>query len=57
MAKTLWGGFCDDKLDMRDIDDHFGGQNTHAAPSIFTSRKEARRQYEDVRKIKITPVR
>jgi hypothetical protein len=48
-----WGGFVDDKLNIRKVNDGFGGENFRSCPAVFTSRKEARRQYNDVRKLKI----
>jgi len=57
----LWGGFCDGKLDLRDMDTGFGGfgsgDGRRTIPAIFTSRKAARQEYEDVRPIKIMELR
>jgi hypothetical protein len=53
VAKMLWGGFCDDRLDLIRINDGFGGENIRFIPAVFNSRKEARRQYADVRKIEL----
>lgn len=49
----LYGGFCEGKLDWREIDDGWGGGHHRMAPALFKSRKEARVQYEDVRPIEI----
>jgi hypothetical protein len=53
MKIPMWGGFVDGKIDRGNIDDHWGGQNERPAPAIFTSCKEARRQYQDVRPVTI----
>lgn len=53
-TRTMWGGFCGGSLDMRWMDDRWGGRNERAAPALFTSRKAARVQYEDVRKVDLT---
>jgi hypothetical protein len=57
LPKRLWGGFCDNKLDIREMDTGFGGfgsgDGMRRLPAIFTSRKEARKEYEDVRPIEI----
>lgn len=57
MAKKYWGGFCDGELDIREMDTGFcgfgNGEGMCRMPAIFTSRKEARREYEDVRPIDI----
>lgn len=51
----MWGGFTDDKLDVRKTDSGFGGwgNNFPEQPAIFMSRKDARREYEDVRPLRI----
>ena len=56
----MWGGFVDDKLDVRVTSVGFGGWEsleTHWAPAVFKSRAEARRQYQDVRRVEIREVR
>lgn len=57
-APRMWGGFCDGKLDIRDMDTGWGGfgsgDGMRKIPAIFTSRKAARREYEDVRPVIIT---
>lgn len=53
--KQMWGGFCDGKLDMREIDDYWGGSNIRISPALFTSRKKAMAQYKDVRRIELKP--
>lgn len=57
--KTLWGGFIDGNLDVREIDTGWGGwgQGFIRMPMVFTTRAEARRQYEDVRKVEVKPER
>lgn len=47
----LWGGFIEGKLDIQWIDDGFGGENRRWVPALFLTNKEARQQYEDVRKV------
>jgi len=51
--RKLWGGFVNDKLDIRDVDTGWGGwgESRERMPAIFTSRAAARRQYEDVRPV------
>jgi hypothetical protein len=60
MKKKLWGGFCDGKLDILDVDTGWGGfgkgPKSHM-PAIFTSRKAAREKYEDVRAIEAREIR
>jgi len=51
--QRLWGGFSGGKLHKRDIDDYWGGQNKRPAFALFTSYKEARKQYQDVRSVRI----
>jgi hypothetical protein len=50
----LWGGFVEGRLDKQHIDDGFGGSHIRYAPALFSSRREARQQYQDVRKIGLT---
>jgi hypothetical protein len=56
-AKKLWGGFSDGKLDIREMDTGWGGfgsgDGMRRIPAIFTSRKAAREEYQDVRPIEI----
>lgn len=54
----MWGGFTDNKLDFRIVDDGWGGwgQRRRTMPALFTNRREARRQYEDVRRIELEEV-
>ncbi len=47
-SKRLYGGFIDDKLATCVVNDSYG---THLAPAIFTFRKNAKEQYQDVRRI------
>lgn len=55
----LWGGFVADKLHYRDIDTGWGGfgsgDGLRRMPAIFTSRKAAREEYQDVRPIEVIP--
>jgi hypothetical protein len=51
----FWAGFGDGKLMVELADNGFGGwgKNFHRAPTLFTSREEARRQFDDVRKVEV----
>ena len=51
-----WGGYCDGRLDMREMDDKWCGSNERMVPAIFRNRKEAQTQYQDVRRIEIQQV-
>lgn len=53
VGKTLWGGFVDERLHFDEIDDGFGGSNKRLSPALFLTKKEALKQYQDVRKVKI----
>jgi hypothetical protein len=57
--KIFWAGICDNKIDIRLVDNGFGGwgQSTIKAPMLFTSRKQARLEYERVCKVKVSPAR
>ena len=48
-----WGGFTEGRLHLESMDDHFGGRNERHVPALFLTRKEARKQFEDVRKVEI----
>lgn len=54
--RIAWGGFVDGKLHAVLIDSGFGGfgQQKHPALAVFLTRTEARKQYQDVRKIEIS---
>ena len=51
----FWAGIVNEKVDIRGVDNGFGGfgEAKHRAPALFTSRKEARRQYKEVRKVEV----
>lgn len=51
-----WAGFTDGKLLFYTVDDCFGGSNYHESPAIFKTRKEAKAQFEDVRRVEIKEV-
>lgn len=57
-SPRLWGGFCDGRLDVREMDTGWGGfgsgDGMRRIPAIFTSMKAARQEYEDVRPISLT---
>lgn len=55
--KIYYAGFVGGCLATLLLDDQFGGKNLRLAPAIFLTRKEARAQYQDVRKILICDVR
>ena len=46
-----WGGFCDNCLMHDEIDDGFGGSNIRLSPMLFDTKKEAKLQFQDVRKV------
>jgi len=50
-----WGGFVDGKLNKRLVSNDRGGLVSSFA--VFYNRREARRQYEDVRRIEIREVK
>jgi hypothetical protein len=47
----MWGGFIEGKLDFRQMDDEWGGENYRWVPALFVTQKEARQQYESVREV------
>lgn len=49
--KYYWGGFVSGKLHHTKIDDAFGTKNIRLSPMLFILKKDALRQYEDVRKV------
>ena len=49
-----WGAFSDGALLWHEIDDGWRGKNRRLAPAIFKTRREAREQFSDVRKVRIT---
>lgn len=56
MAKIqmhFWAGFVDGHLDMLRVDDGFGGygKTIRLSPALFRTRRQARAQYMDVRKV------
>jgi hypothetical protein len=50
-----WAGFVNGRLQVDTIDDGWGGKNMRRTPALFTSRREARRQFHDVRRVEIKP--
>ena len=59
----FWAGFVDGVLDTREIDTGWGGFGGEInkvgrtrAPMLFTSRKDARNRYSDVRKVEVRVV-
>lgn len=56
--RQLWGGFVNGKLDhLRGMDTGWGGfgsgDGNRIIPAIFTSRKAAREEYQDVRPVEV----
>ncbi len=54
--KTFWAGITDGKIAISDVDSGwggFGGDSFAPMPMLFTSRKEARRRYQKVVKVRI----
>lgn len=56
-SRQLWGGYVDNRLDIREVDTGWGGfgsgDGMRRMPAIFTSRKAAREEYMDVRPVKL----
>jgi hypothetical protein len=56
-TKTIkaWGGFSEGKLHKILIDSGWGGfgQNENPSLAVFLTRAEAKKQYQDVRRIEI----
>lgn len=51
----FWAGLYNGHIDTRETDNGFGGwgESKHRAPALFTSREEARKHYQDVRKVEV----
>lgn len=60
-TNKLWGGFSDGKLDIREMDTGWGGfgsgDGMRVIPAIFTTKRAARQEYEDVRPVKVMAIR
>ena len=54
MIRSFWAGFVCGQIGQQVIDDGWGGSHKRIAPAIFYSRRAARQQYEDVRKVNIS---
>ena len=54
-----WAGFSEGELHYLDADTGFGGygEGTTQAPALFLWKKDAKAQYEDVRKVRIVEVK
>lgn len=50
----LWGGFSGGRLNIDTVNDYWGGDHQILRPAIFRTRREAREQYQDVRKLIVT---
>ncbi len=54
--KVYWAGFCDGKICWNL--EHFGDCKDHdVMPAIYIRRKDAKKHYQDVRKVKILEVK
>ena len=51
MTKKFWAGFVSGHLDMGGGIDSYG---TYRGPIFFTNRADARKRYEDVRRVLVT---
>lgn len=53
--RKVWGGFVDGRLYMQMIDTGFGGWGNGGvkAPAIYTEKRRAQREFQDVRPIEI----
>jgi hypothetical protein len=51
----FWAGFSDDRIDTRYVDTGFGGKGVGETrmPMLFVTKADAKKQYEDVRKVEI----
>jgi hypothetical protein len=58
--KTIkaWGGFVDDKLNWHLVDTGLGGWGVtyRMMPAVFKTRKDARSEYHDVRRVEIREI-
>jgi hypothetical protein len=58
-AWEAWGGFSDGKLDVNRVDTGWGGYGKGdmvEVVAIFATRREARKKYEDVRRVRISVI-
>ena len=54
--KIFWGGFVDGKLDVTPVDMGWGGFGTGdivQLPCIFRTKADAKKKYQDVRKLEV----
>lgn len=62
-SKTFWAGIIDGEIDVREVDSGWGGYAGKAGdgmvrvPMIFTSRANAREQYQKIAKVQIKIVK
>jgi hypothetical protein len=54
--RLFWGGFVDGKIDVSCMEDNYGVR-IGFSPGIFTRRRSAQKRYEDVRPVRIVPVK
>lgn len=52
-SRTMWAGFVSNQYAQQRIDDQWSGKNIRVAMALFYTRKEARQQYQDVRKVTV----
>lgn len=56
--KALWGGFSDGTLCFLSMDDRWGGEEHFTKkPALYRTRREAREQFEDVRRVEIREIK
>ena len=54
-SMRFWAGFAEGKI-FDDFDPEYGNENDGRAVAIFTTRKCARRHFEDVRRVEVREV-
>lgn len=58
--KNYWAGYSDGKIVLSSHDDGFGGfcvGSIRRTPELFMTKEAAKKQYGDVRKVRIIQVR
>lgn len=56
-ARTFWAGFSGGKLFIDTIDDAWTNRHHRKSPFLFTTRKQAREQFQDVRRVRVSEVK
>lgn len=54
--KTFWAGYVDGKPMVWDFNDGYGAKDARG-PAIYDTKAEARKRFEDVRRVKIVEVK